>query len=199
MSKKQKESSKKAGKSEFDNTQNDEYNDDIQIEEEDMTDTDILKKTKKKLSVCQKEKQEYLDGWQRSKADFVNAKKDFEKQKKEYIEYAREGFLEEILPVMDSFDMAFANKEAWENVDKNWRVGVEYIHSQLFKVLTDNGLSILDPVGEKFDPQYHVSVEIVETNDKKQDDLIAAVRQKGYMLRDKIVRAPNVIVFSYKK
>ena len=199
MSKKQKESIKKGKKSEFDNTQNDEYNDDVQIEEEDISGVDALKKLKKKLSHCQKDKQEYLDGWQRSKADFVNTKKDFENQRKEYVKYAKEGILEEILPVVDSFDMAFSNKEAWESVDKNWRVGVEYIHSQLLKVLTDNGLSILNPVGEKFDPRQHTSVDVTETNDKKQDDNIVEVRQKGYLLHDKVVRAPKVVVFLYKK
>ncbi len=199
MSKKQKESIKKGKENKFDSAQNDEYNDDVQIEEEGMTETDAVKKLKKKLSDCQGEKREYLDGWQRSKADFANAKKDFEDQKKEYVEYARGGLFEELLPVVDSFDMAFANKEAWEKVDENWRVGVEYIHSQLLKVLTDNGLNLLDPIGEKFDPRCHISVEVVETNDKKQDDHIVEVRQKGYALHDKVVRVPKVTVFSYRK
>lgn len=197
--KKQIKNVEKGGSGEFDNILNDEYNDDIQIEEEGMTEAVVLKKLRKRLTDCQNEKQEYLDGWQRSKADSINVRKDLEKQKQEYVVFARAGLLEEIIPVVDSFDMAFSNKEAWEKVDENWRKGVQYIYSQLIKVLTDNGISLVDPVDEKFDPKHHTSVEIAETDDEAKDGYIAEVRQRGYALYDKVIRVPKVIVFSYKK
>ena len=199
-SKKETNKAKKHTNTEFDIIKNDEYNDDVQIEGvEGEMHVDALKKLRKKLRACQSEKQEYLDGWQRAKADLINAKKDFEKQKRDYITFAREGLLEEMLTVVDSFDMAFSNKEAWEGVDKNWRMGVEHIYSQLMRVFTDNGLEILDPIGEKFDPQQHTSVDVEQTDNKKQEDNIASVRQKGYMLHGKIFRSPKVTVFTYKK
>jgi molecular chaperone GrpE len=94
-----------------------------------------LEKIKKDLKKCQEEKQEYLDGWQRAKADFVNLKKRSDEEKKEFAKYANEQFITELLPALDSFDQAFKNKEAWEKADKNWRTGIEFIHSQLVSVL----------------------------------------------------------------
>lgn len=181
-----------------DSIKDDGYNDDIEIEEE-GTQSDTIKDLRKKLKSCQKQRGEYLIGWQRSKADFINARKAFEEEKKEYVSFAKENVLEELLPVADSFDMAFANKEVWEKVDKNWRVGVEYIYSQFITVLEGNGLEQTNPLGKVFNPREHTSVDIVETDKKKEDEHIALVVQKGYLLQDKIIRSPKVKVFSYKK
>ena len=180
----------------IDSFQDDVYNNEI---EDEGLQADVIKKLRKKLKACQKERGEYLTGWQRSKADFINARKSFEEEKKEYVSFAKENVLEEFLPIADSFDMAFANKEAWENVDKNWRTGVEYIYSQLITILESNGLEQINPLGEIFDHNVHTSVELVETENKKESDYIAEVVQKGYLLHGKIVRSPKVKVFSYKK
>jgi len=95
--------------------------------------------------------------------------------------------------------MAFSNKEAWEKVDKNWRLGVEYIHTQLMKVLGENGLKEMNPIGEKFDPKFHVAEEHTEIDDEKKDGVIVVVKKKGYMLNDRVVVAPTVTVAEYKK
>ena len=76
-----------------------------------------IKKIKEELKKCQAEKQEYLDGWQRVKADFVNLKKRSEKDRTAFAKYANENFILELLPALDSFDQAFGNKEAWEKAD----------------------------------------------------------------------------------
>jgi molecular chaperone GrpE len=92
---------------------------------------DAVKDLREKLKKAIAEKQEYMDGWQRSKAEFINARKRDEESRKEIIKFANEGLLMDIVPVLDSFTMAFSNKEAWEKVDQNWRIGVEHIYSQL--------------------------------------------------------------------
>ena len=81
-----------------------------------------LKDIKEKLKITEKERKEYLDGWQRMKADSINEKKRFDDQKKDIIEFANQKLLMDFVPVMDSFLMAMKNKEAWETVDKNWRI-----------------------------------------------------------------------------
>jgi molecular chaperone GrpE (heat shock protein) len=63
-----------------------------------------------------------FSGWQRAKADLLNARKRDEEEKKEYIKFANERMIEDLLPVLQSFDMAMGNKEAWEKADKNWRI-----------------------------------------------------------------------------
>ena len=182
----------------FDSLADDGYNDDIKIEEEESQ-GDTIKKLREKIKSCQTERGEYLDGWQRSKADFINAKKSFEEERKKYVSFATGNLLEDILPVVDSFDMAFANKKSWESVDKNWRMGVEYIYSQLLTVLEGNGLKQINPLGKPFDPREHTTVDTVSTDKKEDDDCVVEVVQKGYFLHDKVLRPAKVKVFSYKE
>ena len=99
---------------------------------------------------------------------------------------------------MDSFESAFKNKEAWEKVDKNWRTGVEYIHTLLINVLSNHGVSVVNPLGEKFDPQRDEAVESIPVENKEDDGKILEVITTGYKLQDKIIRAPRVKVGEYK-
>jgi molecular chaperone GrpE len=173
---------------------------DIVPEEENETPQALIKKLREKLAVCEKEKQEYMNGWQRERADFINFKKRTEEEKKEYIKFANESLLEEMLAVLESFDMAFMDKEKWNSVPENWRVGVEYIHSQLVKVLDDNGLKEFVPkVGDKFDPSLHVAEEVSPTDKKEEDNVIISTKKKGYMMNGKIIVAPKVVVGELKK
>ena len=153
-----------------------------------------LKQLREKLKIAEAERAEYLAGWQRAKADLINARKRDEEDKKDFIKYANEDLIGEMLPVLDSFGMAFANKEAWEKVDKNWRAGVEYIYSQLISTLERFGVKLIDPKGQKFDPNYQISIESVPVTDKAQDGMIVEVVQKGYELNSKAIRAPKVKV-----
>lgn len=171
--------------------------DETVVEEENLQ--DLVKKLKEKAKTCEKEKQEYMNGWQRERADFANYKKRMEVEKVETIKFANENLISEFLTVIESFEMAFSNKEAWEKVDKNWRVGVEYIHTQFMKVLKENNLKELNPIGEKFDPAFHVAEEMKEVSDEKEDGKIIEVKKKGYSLNDRILVAPNVVVGEYKK
>ena len=96
--------------------------------------------------------------------------------------------------------MAFSNKEAWEKVDKNWRMGVEYIHQQLMKVLGENGVSEIAPkIGDGVDANMHDLIEVVHTDDKSKDHTIASVMQKGYKMKDRVVRPARAKVFEYKE
>ena len=172
---------------------------DIIPEDEGESSIVLVKKLKEKIKKLEAEKTEYMDGWQRERADFMNYKKRVEGEKLEVIKYSNENLVSDIIPVLDSFDMAFSNKEAWQKVDKNWRIGVEYIYTQLMKVLSENGLREMNPIGEKFDPKFHVAEEHIETDDEKKDGVIVTVKKKGYMLNDRVVVAPNVVVAEFKK
>ncbi len=118
--------------------------------EEDLKAT--LKKLRKDLKDEKTKSMEYLTNWQRERADFQNFKKGESDRISQMGGYVREKMTEDLLPVLDAYDMAFANKEAWEKVEKNWRMGVEYIHQQLIKVLNDNGIEeIATKEGDVFD------------------------------------------------
>ena len=155
------------------------------------------KKLKEKLAKAIEEKQEYLNNWQRERADFQNYKKDETARLSRTREVATERFIEELLPVLDAYDMAFANKDAWEKVEKNWRVGVEYIHQQLLKVLAENGVTPIEAKeGDTFDHNLHESIESVETDDGSKDHTLAQIIQSGYKIGERILRPVRVKVYS---
>ena len=163
--------------------------------EEDLKKT--IKKLRSDLKLCKTEKAEYLTGWQKERADFTNYKKQEEDRKANFSEAMRERILSRFLTVMDSFNMAFANKEAWEKVDENWRKGVEYIYAQMNTVFEEYGVKPIGETGESFDPNIHQSIEMVETLKKEEDHKIAEVVQKGYKLGDRVIRVARVNVFEY--
>lgn len=181
-----------------DNVVDETYNDDVVIDEE-TTGSDAIAKLRKKLKDCQSEKQEYLEGWQRARADFVNARKEDEKSRASLSAFASEELITDLLPVLDSFDMAFANKEAWEKVDETWRKGVEYIYSQLLSTLESRGVKVINPPeGSKLDLVRHVSLEVVDTDEDAKDDTVHSVLQRGYEMKDKVIRPAKVKVFVKK-
>lgn len=171
---------------------------DIVFESEDHGES-IVAKLRERLKICMRERQEYLDGWQRSKADFVNQKKEQDKERSQFIAFAKEDIIHQILPVLDSFEMAFSNKEMWNTVEKNWRLGVEHIYAQLLGVLEDNEVIQMNPEGEPFNPKQHSSIEVVLTDKKIEQDSIAEVVQRGYLLRGKVIRPARVKVFHYQQ
>ncbi len=167
--------------------QPDENLDDSVIAEESAQ--EAIKNLREKLKRAIAEKLEYLNNWQRDKADFINARKRDQEAQKDFARFSNENLISELMPVLDSFNMAIGNKEAWEKVDKNWRTGVEYIANQFKKVLEDFGLKEIDPLGKPFDPMRDEAIE-----DGKQGSIVTTVIQKGYELNGKILKAPKVKV-----
>jgi molecular chaperone GrpE len=164
--------------------------------EEDLKKT--LKKFRADLKAAKKEKEEYLLGWQKERADFANYKKDEESRKAMLSESLRERIIGRFLTVADSFNMAFANKQAWEKVDPNWRKGVEYIYAQMNTVFEEYGVKPIGIEGESFDPNIHQSIDMVETDDKEKDHKIANIIQVGYKIGDRVIRPARVNVFEFK-
>ena len=148
---------------------------------------DVVKKLREDLKAARKEKEEYLTGWQRAKADYVNLQKDEEGKRKKLRNVIIMGLLEDLLPGLDSFDMAFSNKEAWEKVDQNWRNGVEYIQKQFIQGFEAYGVSKIDQTGVPFDPNLHESIETISTDDQTKDHTIASITQTGYKVGDKVI------------
>jgi len=173
---------------------------DTNVDSDNLTDPrEKLAKLKEKIKALEAEKSEYMNGWQRERADFVNFKKRAEEEKKEYIKFANENLLEEMLTVLESFDMAFMNKEQWNAVPENWRVGVEYIHSQFVKILDENGLKEFVPkIGDKFDVKEQIAEEVTPVEKESEDGLIKEIKKKGYIMNGKIIIAPKVVVGEFK-
>lgn len=175
--------------------------DDIKFEESnedgEVNQSDTIKKLRAKLKEAEAKALEYLTGWQKERAEGVNLRRRLEEEKKEFAKFAKEDIATELIGVLDSFDNAFRNKEAWEKVDANWRKGVEYIHSQLLGVLANHNISIINPLGQKFDPQRDEAIENISIENEENDHKIVEVLSVGYKLGDKLIRAPKVKVAEY--
>ena len=165
--------------------------------EEDLKKT--LKKLRADLKVCKAEKEEYLTGWQKERADFINYKKQEDDRKANFSESIRERILTRFLSVLDSFNLAFANKDAWNKVDENWRRGIEHIYSQLSTIFEEYGVKEIGKIGENFDHNIHQSIEMKQTDKKEDNHKISEVIQKGYKLGDRVIRAARVNVFEYNE
>lgn len=185
------------------NSQSNDMSDDIIIEtdseSENLADpAEAVKKLKERLKTCQKERQEYLDGWQRMKADFINAKKREGEERVEFVKFSKEEIVRDLLPVMTSFHTAFGNKETWEKADLNWRMGVQYIYSQLRNSLEKHGISLIEPnIGELFDEKKYESVEVLPVEEREKDHMVLSVVSKGYSLYGKILEPAKVKIGEY--
>jgi molecular chaperone GrpE len=152
----------------------------------------LVKKLREKNKKLEAEKQEYLGALQRMKADVVNRDKAAAEERSRVAGMVKEGMLEELLPVLDAFTAAMSGA-AWESVDKNWRVGVEYIYNQLRKVLTDNGIEQYGAVGEIYDPLVHDLAEALpEGSVPAEGATVTAVVRAGYKMGGKVVRPAAV-------
>lgn len=164
--------------------------------EEDLKKT--IKKLREDLKASKAEKEEYLNGWQKERAEFANYRKQEEERKANFSESMRERILTRFLSVVDSFNMAFANKEAWNKVDENWRRGVEYIYAQLNTIFEEFGVEEIGKAGEDFDPNFHQSMDMAMTEKKEDNNKISEVIQKGYKLGERVLRPARVNVYEYK-
>ena len=163
--------------------------------EEDLKKT--LRKLRADLKQAKAEKEEYLTGWQKERAEFANYRKQEDDRKANFSEAVRERILTRFLSVIDSFNLAFANKEAWEKVDENWRKGIEHIYSQMNDIFEEYGVKPVGEEGENFDPNIHQSMDIVETDKKELDHKVANVIQKGYKLGERVIRPARVNVYEF--
>jgi len=159
---------------------------------------ETIEELKKQLEKALKEKEEYLSGWQRAKADFLAYQKEEEKRKQNYILLANFNLMSEIVNVLDSLELAISQIE-----NESILQGIGLIKSQLEGILKKHGLEILEPKeGEKFDPQFHEVLfkKLCENeNCKGEDDgLIYKVLTRGYLLHGTLLRPAQVSVIYHK-
>ena len=157
-----------------------------------------IKRLREKIKDLEKESKTNLDGWTRANADYANLKREAEKNRKEDIKFANKKLILELLPVLDAYDMAKGNSEAWNKVDQNWRVGIEYIFNQLISIFEREGVTQFGAVGDMFDPNLHESIEHVPVTDEKQNNMLVDILQKGYKVGDVILRPARVKTGEYK-
>ncbi|TLS39348.1 nucleotide exchange factor GrpE [Pseudalkalibacillus caeni] len=130
----------------------------------------------------------------RTQADYDNFRRRTREEKAASAKYRSQSLVEEILPVLDNFERAFAVQGEGESYNSLLQ-GMEMVYRQLKDALLKEGVEEIDAVGQPFDPHKHQAVMQVETNEY-ESDVVAEVLQKGYMLKDKVIRPAMVKVSS---
>lgn len=147
------------------------------------------------LEAAKAEAAEYKDKYIRAHADFENAKKRLEKDKANAVAYANESFAKDILAVIDSFEQALtsiegASEENSGEVLEKMKEGVKLTYEQLKKVLEKHHIKEIVCDGE-FDPEVHQAIMQVESDKHNPGDIVQ-VMQKGYTIKDRVLRPAMV-------
>ena len=142
------------------------------------------------LEKAKADMEHWKNEYYRAYADTKNLRNNLEKEHREALKYRSEGFIEDLLPVLDSFFSVLKNEPEDPNL-KNYLIGFQYIYRNLVSVLESEGVTEITPeVGKAFDPKVMNAVDTVEG----EDNIITKVYNKGYKLHDRIIRPANVQV-----
>jgi len=145
------------------------------------------------LEKVKKERDEYLDGWKRAKADFINYKKEELSRFEEMAKYSNEDLIEEMITVLDNFDLGLAALEKSGPIEK----GIYMIRTQIEDILKRRGLKKINVrIGDLFDP--NLSEAIAEVESEKPPETIIEIIEPGYRLSEKIIRPTRVKVSKSK-
>jgi molecular chaperone GrpE len=141
------------------------------------------------------ERDTLLDRLARMQADFENARKRAAKEQQDFRDYALADAIKSLLPTLDSFERALQSSA---NEKSELRSGVELIYKQLQDSLTKLGLRPIPAKGEPFDPRLHEAIEMVETSEVPDHQIVEEL-QRGYKLKDRLLRPAMVKVASNSK
>ena len=135
------------------------------------------------------ERDSLLDRLARMQADFENARKRAAKEQQEYRDYALVDTIKTLIPVLDSFQRALQTSPE----KSEFHAGVELIHKQLQDALAKIGVREILAKGEQFDPRFHEAIEMVDTEDAEDHQVLEEL-QRGYKLKDRLLRPAMVKV-----
>ncbi len=141
------------------------------------------------LEKLKTERDSLLDRLARAQAEFENARRRASKEQQDFRDYAAADAIKPLLPVLDSFERALQVKS--EPAD--FRNGVELIYKQLQDALAKVGVKAISAKGEPFDPHVHEAIEMVETSDAADHEVIEEL-QRGYKIKDRLLRPAMVKV-----
>jgi molecular chaperone GrpE len=135
------------------------------------------------------ERDSLVDRLARMQAEFDNARKRATKEQQDFRDYALVDTIKTIIPVLDSFDRALQTSPE----KSEFHAGMELIHKQLVDALAKLGVRPISAKGEQFDPRYHEAIEMVDTEDADDHQVLEEL-QRGYKLKDRLLRPAMVKV-----
>ena len=150
------------------------------------------KALEEQLQECQAKSNEYLDGWQRARADFANYKRRVEREQAQSYQNAVGSIVKRYLDILDDLELALKNRPQ-EGEGAAWSEGIELIAHKFASILESEGVKPIDTNGKEFDPNLHEALTNEETDQYESGQIIDVVKQ-GYLLGDRVLRPALVRV-----
>ncbi len=144
------------------------------------------------LEEIRSQAEEYLDGWQRARAEFANYKKRIQKEREESRSFITAEILSKYITVVDDFERALSDRPS-DGASDAWAEGVDMIYRKLKTILESEGVEEFSPEGEIFDPNFHEAIGFEESDDH-DEGMIFQVIQPGYKIGERVIRPAIVRV-----
>jgi molecular chaperone GrpE len=144
------------------------------------------------LAAAQAEAARNLEGWQRTQAEFANARKRLERQRAEAYTNASADLANRLLPIVDDFERALKNSPA-DAQGNGWLSGVELVYRKLINVLEGLGVAPIEAAGQPFDPNLHEALG-QEASSQYESGVVTREMQRGYRLGERVIRPSLVYV-----
>jgi len=144
-----------------------------------------IKTLQEELEKTKQQAKEYLEGWQRAKADYINRERELEKDKSLWMEFMALDLLIKLLPISESLEGAMRHKDKKEEFVK----GIEQIQKQFEDLIKKLGVERIKTIGEKFNPELHEAIE-----KKGEDGKIIEEVNPGYKMGGKVIKVAKVVI-----
>lgn len=154
---------------------------------------DELAAAQAQIADLQKQLDEANDKYLRAIAENRNMNERFKKERQQLLKYDGQKLAKDVLPVIDNLERALAT-EVNDESGAQLKKGIQMVYDNLNKALKDHNIIEIKAEGEKFDPNFHQAVQTAPAAEGQKADMVVAVLQKGYQLKDRVLRPAMVIV-----
>ena len=159
------------------------------MQDEPQVQEEVTESGEDRLAALEAERDDAIDRWKRAAADFDNFKKRAAREREEYVAFANERLVTDLLPILDDLERALA--AVGEHEEATVEEGVRLVHRSLESLLERNGVRVIETNG-KFDPHVHEAL-LSQPSDAEEGSVIDVV-QKGYTIGDRVVRPARVVI-----
>ena len=160
---------------------------------EELEETLASEETETDLTQLQTSFDELEDRYLRVQAELANIQKRNIKERQDAAKYRSQDLATALLPVLDSLEKAL-EIEVEDEKAINLKKGVEMVYNLMVESLEKEGVEVVNPLNESFDPNYHMAIQVQEAEEGQSPDTVVMVMQKGYRLKERILRPAMVVV-----
>lgn len=168
---------------------------DAEIEAQETVDSEVEETNEEtaRIEALEDQLNQKEDQVLRLSAEIKNMQARAAKERTQSAKFRSQSLAKELLPVIDSLEKAL-EIDAADEASTQLKHGIELVHTNFLKAFDAEGIKVIDPAGETFDPNYHQSVSSVPADDDHPADTVVQVYQKGYVLNERVLRPAMVII-----